>query len=301
MASNQFSRSFETASIAWFERQLYDEDFLDSNCELPFDEATAFDNLDWTVYMSFVIFGVTLLAGIAVWLKSERKKSDRYIASALIMVSLSYGLIPGMFRMLSDKQFKGFVSTIPIRIALVIMQVAHMLLTYVGVRSISSKLAARDLWAVINVIAIICGLLNLAPFVLLVGVVSNIFMIGVYMFQAIKKDPKVWTKVLATAVGTFAFIIGAVLTPTCGNQGYENCFEDCPLPNAKIFNHFALQIAIFTISFLLLAIGEFLVPASSLFVDMGVNVRRRNSSVPNSARLETVEEEVFDEDQGSIP
>jgi|AntRauTorckE5430_2_1112549.scaffolds.fasta_scaffold00208_8 hypothetical protein len=301
MATNHFLKSFlGTAPVASFERrQLYDEDFLESNCEQPFDPYTNIDNLDWTVYMSFIFFGATLLAGIAVWMISERKQADRYMASFFIMISLSYGLLPGVARMLVVKISGGVVATIPIRIGLVGFQVAHMLLMYVGIRSISGKLSARDLWLVINVLAIICALLNLARIVLLVSFIISLFMVCVFMFQAIKKDPKVWIKALAMILGVASSIISLVLAPRCGNEGYEKCFEDCPLPNAKVFSHNALQLGILTVSLLLLAFGEFLVPASSLFVDMVVGTRRQNRSSPSPARLEPVEEEDFD-DKGSI-
>mmetsp|Transcript_14044 Transcript_14044/g.21010 ORF Transcript_14044/g.21010 Transcript_14044/m.21010 type:complete len:308 (+) Transcript_14044:225-1148(+) len=293
---------FAAAPLASFERKLYDNDFLDSNCELSYDEDNKIDNLEWTGNMNFIIFAVTLLAGSAVWYKSERKRADQYIAGFLIMASISYGLIPGIVRKVVDRLQDGFVYTLPQRIGLIGMHVAHMLLMYAGVRSVSGKLSATDCWKVFNVIAIICAFFNLAVIIVFVGFLIGIFMLGVFTFQAIKKNSKVWIKALAMAVSTVALIEQSVLAKSCGDAAYENCFQDCPLPNPKVFNHNALQIVIFIVAFVLLALGEIKVPASSLYVaiNRGVPLRAQAESVAvrngNSVRLETVKEEDFVDD-----
>lgn len=302
----EISQIFSAAApLASIERKVYDNDFLDSNCELPYDEDTKMDNLEWTSNMNFIFFAVILLAGSGVWYKSERKRADRHIAGFLIMASISYGLIPGIIRKAVDRVQDGFVYTIPQRIALTGIEVAHMLLMYAGVRSVSGKLSATDFWLVFNVVVIICALLKLAVVVIFVGVIIGICMLGVFTFQTIKKDSKVWIKALAMAISTFAFIEQSILAKSCGDAAYENCFQDCPLPNPKVFNHNALQMLLFIIAFVLLALGEILVPASSLYIaiDRGVPLRTpaENTTVRDRdpVRLETVREEEFVDDDAS--
>ena len=305
MHAKIFQKFAAAAPLASIERKVYDNDFLDSNCKLPYDEDTKMDNLEWTGNMNFIFSAVILLAGSAVWYKSERKRADRYIAGFLIMASISYGLIPGIIRKAVDRLQDGFVYTLPQRIVLTGIHVAHMLLMYAGVRSVSGKLSVTDFWLVFNIVVIICALLKLAVVVVSVGFIIGIFMLGVFTFQAIKKNSKVWIKALAMAVSTFALIEQSVLARSCGDAAYENCFQDCPLPNPKVFNHNALQMLLFIIAFVLLALGEILVPASSLYIaiDRGLPLRTpaENTTVRNRdpVRLETVKEEEFVDDDTS--
>lgn len=48
----------------------------------------------------------------------------------------------------------------------------------------------------------------------------------------------------ANIVGSIMILIGLALqqglNPTCGNDGYEVCWEDCPLSSVRVFNHNAV-------------------------------------------------------------
>jgi len=293
-------------SLGPFERQLYDIDYLNSNCTLAIDKNSNIDDLKWTGITNFIIFGTTLLSSLLLWYKSDKKRADRYMPGIFFVVSLSYGLVPGIIRQIFHGVDYGIPGSILIRLVLVLLEIAHAMLMFVGIRSLTSNLAARDAWLVLNLIVLILALLKVSAVVLLYGLVVVVFILGIYMYQAIKNDGRVWVKVLAVVVLLFGYVIQVVLAKTCGDAAYENCFRDCPLPNPSVFNHNALQLLIFAVGFGLLAVGEVLVPASSLFIsgsDMGkrgrvvdrVVVNEGGNGDTNSDPETPAQEETFDD------
>ena len=48
---------------------------------------------------------------------------------------------------------------------------------------------------------------------------------------------------------------GSPLADVCGDPGYEDCGEDCPLPDPMEFNHTALFHALYAAGLLALAVG----------------------------------------------
>jgi hypothetical protein len=54
----------------------------------------------------------------------------------------------------------------------------------------------------------------------------------------------------------FGLIVQLLLRGTCGGGGYEDCFEECPLPNPSKFNHNALFHLLHMFGVLLLAVAE---------------------------------------------
>ena len=50
-------------------------------------------------------------------------------------------------------------------------------------------------------------------------------------------------------------LIQVALADVCGDPGYEDCWEDCPLPDPMEFNHNALFHAVYAAGLLALAVG----------------------------------------------
>ena len=50
-------------------------------------------------------------------------------------------------------------------------------------------------------------------------------------------------------------LIQVALADVCGDPGYEDCWEDCPLPDPMEFNHNALFHALYAAGLLALAVG----------------------------------------------
>ena len=62
-------------------------------------------------------------------------------------------------------------------------------------------------------------------------------------------------KVMAGVVMIGGMLIQVALADVCGDPGYEDCWEDCPLPDPMEFNHNALFHALYAAGLLALAVG----------------------------------------------
>ena len=249
-------------------RQLYDLDYLNSNCTLPYDVYTNIDDLGWTSTMSFVVFGVTILASPLIWYKSGRKQTDRYPAWNFIAVSISNGLIPGITRQRMHSTENLVLGSVLRRTYLIASQIGHMILMYIGIRSLSGKLSYRDFWLMINITVLVLAALDVVPAVSLFGFLVFIFTLGVFIYLAMEKDIRIWVKVVAMVILLVGCICEACLDERCGEAAYEKCFSDCPLPKPSVFNHRALQLCLAALGYVIYAVGEILVPAASLFKEI---------------------------------
>ena len=61
--------------------------------------------------------------------------------------------------------------------------------------------------------------------------------------------------VISTPVDDGGMAVQVALADVCGDPGYEDCWEDCPLPDPMEFNHNALFHALYAAGLLALAVG----------------------------------------------
>lgn len=97
------------------------------------------------------------------------------------------------------------------------------------------------------------------------GIGALVAIIG-YMILSIQRNIFVLIKVAGILAFAAGIVLQFILSGTCGGDGFEDCFVDCPLPNPTIFNHNALFHLFVIVGYMLMTIGEVFVPASTLFV-----------------------------------
>ena len=63
-------------------------------------------------------------------------------------------------------------------------------------------------------------------------------------------------KALAILCLPGSWVVQMVLAPVCGDDGYIDCFKDCPLPNPGTFNHNAIFHIVYAAWLVFLAWAE---------------------------------------------
>lgn len=98
-------------------------------------------------------------------------------------------------------------------------------------------------------------------------------------------------KPLAGIIIITSLVLQISLKKKCGFEGYENCFKDCPLPNAGTFNHNALMHVLYLIGVLLLGWAEYCYyirfQSSMLLLELDI---RKNEEAPLLEEEEAREE-----------
>ena len=75
----------------------YDEDYLDSGCTLPFDEATNFDGAAWTYITDYVIFVFSLICSILIiWKQGFLSSPNHGLVTSYLFLSGITFLVGGI-------------------------------------------------------------------------------------------------------------------------------------------------------------------------------------------------------------
>lgn len=243
-------------------------------------ECTKFKTTDtnWLVINGYIFFGVLLLASIATWLTSKKEKQDRLMTLVFFLFSLSFAFLPAIGRQNLTPDTKAALN---FRRWLLYpaMSLSSMMYNYVGVRSTTGILCARDTWAVLHVLLIIFVVATASgEAVGLVSMVVLTFMLLVYLWQAIMKNHFVALKFigLGTIYSTYFVIIA--WRDICGAEGSQTCFSECPLPQPLSFTYLDVAQLVGLGGFIILAIGETVVPSSSLYIPLRLPGAARQDS-----------------------
>jgi cytochrome c oxidase subunit IV len=225
-------------------RSLYNKDYLQSDCTTAYNEESKVDNLFWTYCTNFVLAAVCLL--IALYFISKQGRWSLILFYLLVAVG---NLISGFSHALIDHQVDGTRQT-PFVITFILITLAHGFLLQTG---LCTYTRVSKLWhAVLAVITL--GVLALA-FALWDLRVVGVFSLVTYLVIIYVVYPK-WIQCAAMILGILALLVQVSLAGNCGDDGYEECFRSCPLPNPDKFNHNALFHVIWAVSLYTLFAGE---------------------------------------------
>lgn len=248
------------------------------------DQCTKFKKSDtnWLVLNGYILFGVLLLASIVTWLRSKREKQDRLMALVFFLFSLSFGLLPSIGRQTLTPDTKA-AGNFRRWLLYPAMSLSSMVYNYIGVRSTTGRLCARDTWAVIHVLLIIIIVATANyDIVALVSFIVVTFMLLVYLWQAIRKNHFVAFKFIGLGAVYASFFIALFWQDICGADGAMTCFSECPLPQPLSFTYLDVTQLMGMGGFIILAIGEAIVMSSSLYIPLLLpGATRRDSSNNN--------------------
>lgn len=236
---------------------------------------------NWLVLNGYIFFAVLLLASIATWLRSKKEKQDRLMPLVFFFFSVSLALLPAIGRQNLTAETKAANNFIRWLISPA-MSLSNMMYNYVGVRSTTGKLCARDTWAVLHVLLIILIVAgDLYPLAALVTLIVMTFMLLVYLWQAIKKNRLVALKFIGLGTVYSSLFLTLAWSEVCDAEGFKTCFSECPLPQPLSFTYLDVAQLMGIGGFIILAIGEAIVPASSLYIPLLLPGAGRQDSVNN--------------------
>lgn len=263
-------------------RVLYDTDFLGSGCDpLLFDINFSVDDTFWTYVTNYIILGIGVAA---TGLLCCKQGLTSVLAEIFFLFSgLGYG-VAGVGHQITESsdQYSTFNVISAISYGLVLIGNAGLM--RIGIAFFTTRVCIIMVWALFNLAAIVAAVLigvvepgrqAIEDAALLSGVillVTGIAMICIYSYMARKlKATKqgmivLVFKALAMVLYCSGFVVQVVLSGSCGPAGYEECFEDCPLPDATNFNHNAIFHILVAAGLLMLGVLECISPSSSLYI-----------------------------------
>lgn len=236
----------------------------------------------WNVIIGYILFGVLILCSIISWATSKREKQDRVMTVVFLLLSLSLGFLPAIGTQTLTPDTKAALN---FRRWLLYpaMSLSSMMFNYVGIRSTTGRLCARDTWAVLHILLMI--LIVAAASYDLAALVSFVVfstMLLIYIWQAISKNYFVAVKLIGLATVYSSFIITLVLRNRCGAEGVKTCFSECPLPQPLSFTYLNLVQVIAIGGLIIMGIGEALVPSSSLYLPLLLPGGTRQDAIVNN-------------------
>jgi high-affinity nickel permease len=242
-------------------RSLYDEEFLAAGCPPEdYDEVYEVDDTVGTYITNFFFLVVCLVAVLKLWCLQKETK-NKYMIAFFWFNGLSFG-IAGFFH--ADDHTRDNPSKDPY---------TRILFFLYGISTVCFSLAVLGLvtdnviawWAVSIITTAITVYTTIVIDHFLVGVLVNLFIIFplaciVYELQVCRQSEEQKCNYVAKMLGVLFMFLGLVvqlvLRGTCGGGGYEDYFEECPLPNPTKFNHNALFHLLHLIGVILLAVAE---------------------------------------------
>jgi hypothetical protein len=247
-------------------RSLYDEEFLEAGCPTEqYDEVYKIDDTIGTYITNFCILAVCLVAVIKLSLSTKQQTSNIFMIAFFAFNGLSFG-IAGVYHAVVSR--RDDPSTYPFTRAIY--------LPY-GISTTCFSLAVLGLvtdnavawWAVSITTTAITLYSRIIIDHVIAGVLMHLFLVlplacVVYGIQ-IRRHNKHKCNNIAKGFGVilmwFGLIVQLLLRGKCGDGGYEDCFEECPLPNPSKFNHNALFHLLHMFGVLLLAVAEDMHPS----------------------------------------
>mmetsp|Transcript_135915 Transcript_135915/g.202124 ORF Transcript_135915/g.202124 Transcript_135915/m.202124 type:complete len:292 (-) Transcript_135915:119-994(-) len=245
-------------------RSLYDQEFLEAGCPPEdFDEVYKVDDTIGTWVTNIVILGFCLLAVLKLSMCSpNNKNNNKYMIAFFFFNGLSFG-VAGVFHAVvhrsddpsKDPYTRAFyalygISTVCFSLAILGLVTDNAVAWWV----VALITTALTVYTTIVIDHFVAGVL------VNIGIILPAACI-IYGIQACRR-PSHHHKCnnVVKIVGILGMILGVViqlvLRGTCGDGGYEDCFEDCPLPHPTKFNHNALFHVVHLVGVILLAAAE---------------------------------------------
>lgn len=79
---------------------------------------------------------------------------------------------------------------------------------------------------------------------------ASLLLLGVYFILFEQQQSATWLFGFGSFMSIMGLFAQLILSPYCGDEGYEDCFEECPLDNPTTFNHNALFHAMVAVGML---------------------------------------------------
>ena len=251
-------------------RELYNQDFLDSNCNAElasFHEQNGVDSSIATFSTNYIIAAIAILFALVLnrrqQQQADKEHAGKFVSLYFCSTGLSF-LIAGVGHQFSEKQ-EEVLNQYLLRIVAFFASVGTfaLLRTLLLYRHV---LQGKLLWTwwIISGIATVWGTAVALANPLVVGVPGLVAILSGFVLHIMQ-----WKRsgTIGLAMKTFSFffylvggIFQAIWAPVCGYDAYPDCFVDCPLP-APEFNHNALFHVFVVLYFLIYGAGEWLQPA----------------------------------------
>jgi len=233
------------------QRLLYDETFVNDGCPPEdYDPLGEVDDTPATFISNYIIAGIALV-GAFIWGYKRRKC---YVGSYFLLSGIGYAVAGVGHQVLETTEDNSTPFFIP-SLAGVVLGIFCLQLEVVT----RHRLATYAVFIIFVLVVATAGVLDFA-----VDVVSSWLIGGAYLvvslllvaigFVGIHFD--YWA-----GIGTLVYLSGALvqvaLAGRCGDDGYENCWRDCPLPNPISFNHNALFHVLVAIGTMIQIFGRY--------------------------------------------
>jgi len=241
----------------------YDFDWIESGCDPDtYDKKTIDDNTPGTYLTNYAIGIGGVVSSIIVW--NTPQYESIWMVSYFLFAGLGFAL-SGVCHMLADTTDSFWsansFSAGP-RISYSFVQLGYGALLYVGIRLLFTECKYKKLaWAIFNVVVII--LIASGQQSVYVGI-SILILSGLMIIFLVKRnEPFFLLRALALGIQISGAPFLAFTGGNCDPTGYENCFEECPLPYS--FNNNAVYHVMVLLGFIVLMATEKVAPISSFF------------------------------------
>jgi hypothetical protein len=246
-------------------RGLYAADYLQSGCTINFDDSYAVDNTLWTYVSAYGVAAMASLSGALIYYSDRR--SAMVMTMSFLVTSVGYALAGVSHQTSNTTNDWQYRILGPVALALTVLGTSFLMRAGLLHYFFSSSLFANALWFASNVaIIVVSELLKLY-------IVSAIWMVVIYVGMSIlffrlatsrtENTGRIWLilKILAMFVTVGGFVIQYIFEDTCGVEGYQNCFDGCPLADPTAFNNTAIKNILVGVGVVFLAIAEIFLPA----------------------------------------
>lgn len=252
----------------WYHpRELYDETFLDANCDqeqVPVNEENGVDSSLATYATNYVMAVIGIVYAILMSRRKDTECANLFISIYFLCTSLSFG-VAGVGHQFSQEK-KDLVNQYLIRVVALFGNVGTFSLLRVLIlyhREFQGPVGW--MWWVLSVSVTLYAVIVALDRPGATGM-PGILVVLSALFVHVRQ----WRKVGGTAlvlktVGLSFLFLGGVFqllwAPVCGYDAYPDCFRDCPLP-APEFNHNALFHLLAIACYTMYGKGEILLPAT---------------------------------------
>ena len=276
-------------------RSLYDKEYLDSGCTLEYNEIYNVDDTVWTYATNFAVTVVCVVAAAFIAFSSKPRSYPYIMPAFFIFDGLAFG-IGGFYHALitttenpARNPFIGIGLLCFVTSA--IFLVMEFLLTITRCRSILLSVL------IVSIVILVIMVAQLAQGIKITTALPSLYIIAAHLFMAIvswiqtfgpclenneamKNEPKyAIVKTVSGLVMVAGLLVQFLLAGTCGKNGYEACFKDCPLPNPGVFNHNALFHIIYMIGLAAFGWAEYKLPTNSEQLSSLLEQRRHDEEV----------------------
>lgn len=249
-------------------RVLFDNDYIDSNCTIGYEESYNVDNTPATYLTNYAIGVIGIIAAAVILFQSSKHAFLFVVPMALFfgINGLAY-TIGGIGHQLTKQQGDLVGEEILSRLSFSLVVISNSILIAIGVTLVAKNITwvIRVVWVVINLAVLLHSLIVRSLFYVgALGLIAYFGMSVVYIALYIRTPSDdgqrcitYITKAVSMVILLASFIVQVSLSGKCGRQGdsYENCFQNCPLP-APNFNHNALFHVIFGVGLGLFAVAQ---------------------------------------------